>query len=739
MVKPSLKPSGSSGTRLKAIRIFLAYAACMGFMIYQMDVKSAFLNGKILEEVYVQQPPRFESSKIPNNVYKLDKALYRLKQAPKAWGCQILGGKLVRWSAKKQNYVAMSSAEAEYVTAAGCCAQVLWIKSQLADYDVLYDKDIVRLGLATLGLVDENNPEISSISLVNFSPLKMRYFHRLGGFYAIYCQMSGSLKRLRVNVDDIADKSFSRAFVQPHAKEPVATADTIKSVDASESAKVLGNWPKPVDAEKIFSDITSSGRLIRRDPIWGCDRLVSRAKVIENQVMAIYVISVSSNSSEESVWTSTGRVILFGIIPTTIPDTTPSFDPSEDSTSDHIPPLPAILPFLSLAADSSDSDTPDTPPSPTHGTPPVHMMTAKKRVGPLPTHRLVVRHSVDYSSLDHFSLDDSLRDSLSSSSSKTSSDPSSYDLSGSSSDHSLPALASGMRPNHYLCLLVPSIPRSSAAISDRPYHDSSSASPFRKRSRSPVASVLLSSPIPGALSSARADILPSPKRIRKMDDDVERSDGIDIDPEIQAEIDECIAYADALRLRRIDARVVVEAVDREEIETGARCSVEIRVDRVTHPRIADDILEPAQEEGARDQGYMIVATGQQSADMLERIRELERGNMRLRYMMDVASQRVTRSQRRYKMNRDVITVGSTMQIPLLYRGEYSQWRERFMNYLEEQTDGEEMINSIQNGDVNDALGYKKKAVVVTSDPLALVVKKTKVSKRKEKVEVQTES
>ncbi|GJY57957.1 hypothetical protein Tco_0457849, partial [Tanacetum coccineum] len=50
------------------------------------------------------------------------------------------------------------------------------------------------------------------------------------------------------------------------------------------------------------------------------------------------------------------------------------------------------------------------------------------------------------------------------------------------------------------------------------------------------------------------------------------------------------------------------------------------------------------------------------------------------------------------MSRDVITVGSTMRIPLLYRGEYSQWRERFMNYLEEQTDGEEMINSIQNGD-----------------------------------------
>nr|GEX50825.1 hypothetical protein [Tanacetum cinerariifolium] len=50
------------------------------------------------------------------------------------------------------------------------------------------------------------------------------------------------------------------------------------------------------------------------------------------------------------------------------------------------------------------------------------------------------------------------------------------------------------------------------------------------------------------------------------------------------------------------------------------------------------------------------------------------------------------------MSRDMLTVGSTMRIPLLYRGEYSQWVERFMNYLEEQTDGEAMINSIKNGD-----------------------------------------
>nr|GFB24997.1 hypothetical protein [Tanacetum cinerariifolium] len=117
------------------------------------------------------------------------------------------------------------------------------------------------------------------------------------------------------------------------------------------------------------------------------------------------------------------------------------------------------------------------------------------------------------------------------------------------------------------------------------------------------------------------------------------------------------------------------------------------------------------------------------------------------------------------MNRDVLTVGSTMRIPLLYRGEYSQWVERFMNYL--------MINSIKNGDqplprvtqvsiagttsteqpplkdksmwsdqekiVQKIDRLKKKTIVVTSDPLALIDEKTKVSKSKEKVVVSSDS
>nr|GEZ89197.1 hypothetical protein [Tanacetum cinerariifolium] len=71
--------------RIEAIRLFLAYASFIGFMVYQMDVKSAFLYGTIKKEVYVCQPLGFEDSDDPDKVYKVVKALYRLHQAPRAW------------------------------------------------------------------------------------------------------------------------------------------------------------------------------------------------------------------------------------------------------------------------------------------------------------------------------------------------------------------------------------------------------------------------------------------------------------------------------------------------------------------------------------------------------------------------------------------------------------------------------------------------------------------------------
>ena len=71
--------------RLEVVRLLLAFACMSGFKLFQMDVKSDFLNDFINEEVYVEQPPSFENHQHLNHVFKLKKALYGLKQAPRQW------------------------------------------------------------------------------------------------------------------------------------------------------------------------------------------------------------------------------------------------------------------------------------------------------------------------------------------------------------------------------------------------------------------------------------------------------------------------------------------------------------------------------------------------------------------------------------------------------------------------------------------------------------------------------
>ncbi|GJX77417.1 retrovirus-related pol polyprotein from transposon TNT 1-94 [Tanacetum coccineum] len=130
--------------RLEAVRIFVAYVAHKSFHVYQMGVKTTFLDGPLKEEVYINQPDRFLDPHHPDKVYHLKKALYGLKQAPRAWydelskflvskGCRVTqkssscgiqflsGDKLVSWSSKKQDCTSMSTAEAEYVSLSACC------------------------------------------------------------------------------------------------------------------------------------------------------------------------------------------------------------------------------------------------------------------------------------------------------------------------------------------------------------------------------------------------------------------------------------------------------------------------------------------------------------------------------------------------------------------------------------------------------------------------------------------
>ncbi|GJS01048.1 putative ribonuclease H-like domain-containing protein [Tanacetum coccineum] len=164
--------------RIEAIRLFLAYASFMNFLVYQMDVKSAFLHDTIEEEVYVSQPPGFVDPEFPKKVYKVEKALYGLHQALRAWyetlstyllnngfhmiqikntlfikrvkGDILLLGQeihkkevvilLCSWvnllgSCKKTElWWLNSTTKAEYIAASQCYGQVLWIQNQLLDY-----------------------------------------------------------------------------------------------------------------------------------------------------------------------------------------------------------------------------------------------------------------------------------------------------------------------------------------------------------------------------------------------------------------------------------------------------------------------------------------------------------------------------------------------------------------------------------------------------------------------------
>ncbi|GJV18584.1 retrovirus-related pol polyprotein from transposon TNT 1-94 [Tanacetum coccineum] len=139
--------------RKEAIRIFVANAANKNMTIYQMDVKMAFLNGKLKEEFYVSQPEGFSQNRritrSYNNwnrrigegirTYTLDSGCQDTRQSTSG-SAQFLGDKLVSWSSKKQKSTAISSTEAEYIALSGCCAQILWMRSQLTDYGLKFNK-----------------------------------------------------------------------------------------------------------------------------------------------------------------------------------------------------------------------------------------------------------------------------------------------------------------------------------------------------------------------------------------------------------------------------------------------------------------------------------------------------------------------------------------------------------------------------------------------------------------------
>nr|GEY92167.1 hypothetical protein [Tanacetum cinerariifolium] len=185
--------------KMEAVRIFLVYATHKSFIVFQMDVKTSFLHGTFKEDMYVCQPEGLIDADHPSHIYKLKNALYGLKQAPRVWydelskfllqnhffkgtidpmlfircfddeilqgsglelmgfldddyarckdtfkstsgGAQFLGEKMVNWASKKQDYMMLSITKAEYVSLSACCAEVIWMRTQLTNYDFHINK-----------------------------------------------------------------------------------------------------------------------------------------------------------------------------------------------------------------------------------------------------------------------------------------------------------------------------------------------------------------------------------------------------------------------------------------------------------------------------------------------------------------------------------------------------------------------------------------------------------------------
>ncbi|GKE39579.1 hypothetical protein Tco_1462984 [Tanacetum coccineum] len=334
--------------------------------------------------------------------------------------------------------------------------------------------------------------------------------------------------------------------------------------------------------------------------------------------------------------TPAGRVILFGTIPNTIPDTTPVIT------------LPTTQTDTTVI---STNDTPDTPSSPTHGTPfieitsstqrspviphrrvmilahgqpiphgrpyryhlngPVHMMTARKRVGPLPTHRLAVRHSADHSSLD--------------SSSEPSSNFHSDALSDSSSRHLLLDHSS------------PDLP-------------STSVGPSHKRRRSLMTYVSALPHVFRALSPVRADLIPSPKRIRSLETttDLESCSEDSFEPYVPREVGLGVDVEDESseqsRSRGTDIEVdddvermelMLEVIPEPAQEGAAGSTYETLGDLVQrfHDHTQTILVHRIQviEGVQREQGHRIVGVESTITALTEMVAELERDNKSQRH------------------------------------------------------------------------------------------------------------
>ncbi|GJX96170.1 hypothetical protein Tco_0351968 [Tanacetum coccineum] len=457
-------------------------------------------------------------------------------------------------------------------------------------------------------------------------------------------------------------------------------------------------------------------RVFRPGPVWGCDRLVSRAKVIENQVMAAPVISILSDTSEESVLVVPADPIVapkegtvsvvspFGVLDLVYYSPSSDSDPSEDS----LPPtpyLPLVSPFL--CSDDSEADGESEPaeqrplsssrdtlaplsefplalvvasprirrhsatlvqpgeaipfgrPYRTHPNRPRKLLTARKRVRPLPSRRLAWRRVSHHSSDRHSSSDSS-----------SSSAPSHHSLSGhtppeitdadSSTSQRFVHRSLARTPRHSKAfrrwrsapLSTPYLPTTSesslGSSSDRSLYSSSPSSrPSRKRCRSPTASVPSSTHVSRSIAPTPADLLPPRKRFRdsyspedsgeehiEVDTadaeavaDIGISEGVVAHPEDGVGIGFKIATSD---VREYDEEFEGGIPDLEDtIYDIVHYMSEVRIDRITEIETTQRQLETSQ----------MVASGER-ASLVERIGSLRLEYLKVRAMLSIERDRI---------------------------------------------------------------------------------------------------
>nr|GEV26394.1 putative reverse transcriptase domain-containing protein [Tanacetum cinerariifolium] len=367
--------------------------------------------------------------------------------------------------------------------------------------------------------------------------------------------------------------------------------------------------------------------------------------------MAFSVISISSDSVEESVGTSTARVILFGMILTTVPATAPIVD--LPVIHDDTPRIPTDTPTISPIVPAIPPIAPTSQYTP-HSFALIHLIVTflrdphqRTRIRPLLLDGGPIPVGRPYRTQPN-------GDSSSQTSSNSHSDISSY----SSSRHS----------------------SSGHPLSDSPCDSPTATSvrPSCKRCRSHTSSVHIASFVPRALSLVRVDLLPPRKRIRYFDSETDFEVSLEEGyvPYVPREIGLGVNVEDSYE-PYTEPDIDPDTTAKEEAESSTRGTIEIRVDRVTHPVVLDDTAELVREDSPelvsadrslevmqrvldvvmqelydhmveipvhrvkviesvqRDQGHRIVVTSQQSATMSERIGTLEWDNVRLRGLLNV--------------------------------------------------------------------------------------------------------